>query len=58
MTGRIKAHMFLGAITRLAVECGLGLLLADVPSEQALAIPLDAPVSLQIEPGGVRLMAP
>lgn len=56
--GYIKAHMFLGAITRVAVECDFGLLLADVPSEQALALPLDAPVTLQIEPGGVRLMTP
>ncbi len=56
--GRIRAHMFLGAITRVAVECDLGLLLADIPSEQALALPLDAPVGLRIEPGGVRLMTP
>ena len=55
--GPIKAHMFRGAITRVAVECDLGLLLADVPSEQALALPLDAPVTIRIEPGGVQLMA-
>jgi putative spermidine/putrescine transport system ATP-binding protein len=56
--GHIKTHMFLGAVTRVAIETDLGLLLADVPSEEALALPLDAPVTLQIEPSGVRLMAP
>jgi hypothetical protein len=45
-------------ITRVAVKRDLGLLLADVPREQALAPPLDVPVSLQLEPSGVRLMAP
>jgi hypothetical protein len=50
--------MFLGAVTRVAVEADLGLLLADVPSEQALALPLDAPVTLKIGMGGIRLMRP
>jgi putative spermidine/putrescine transport system ATP-binding protein len=57
-TGRIKTHMFLGAVTRVAIDTDLGLLLADIPSEEALALPLDAPVTFQIEKSGVRLMAP
>jgi putative spermidine/putrescine transport system ATP-binding protein len=56
--GHIRTHMFLGAVTRVAVEADLGLLLADVPSEQALALPLDAPVTLEIGMGGIRLMRP
>jgi hypothetical protein len=50
--------MFLGAVTRVAIDTDLGLLLADIPSEEALALPLDAPVTFQIEKSGVRLMAP
>lgn len=57
-TGHIKTHTFLGAITRVEIETSLGPLLADVPSEQALMLALDAPVSFQIEPNGVRVMAP
>jgi putative spermidine/putrescine transport system ATP-binding protein len=56
--GHIRTHMFLGAVTRVAVEAGLGMLLADVPREQALALPLDAPVTLEIGMGGIRLMPP
>jgi putative spermidine/putrescine transport system ATP-binding protein len=56
--GHIRTHMFLGAVTRVAVEADLGLLLADVPSEQALALPLDAPVTLKIGMSGIRLMRP
>ena len=56
--GHIRTHMFLGAVTRVAVETDLGMLLADVPSEQALALPLDAPVTLEIGMGGIRLMRP
>jgi hypothetical protein len=32
--------------------------MADVPSEQALMLRLDAPVCVRIDPGGVRLMPP
>ena len=56
--GHIRTHMFLGAVTRVAIEADLGLLLADVPSEHALALPLDAPVTLEIGMGGIRLMRP
>jgi putative spermidine/putrescine transport system ATP-binding protein len=58
LVGHIRTHMFLGAVTRVAIEAELGLLLADVPSEQALALPLDAPVTLQIGTAGIRLMRP
>ena len=58
LVGHIRTHMFLGAVTRVAIEADLGLLLADVPSEHALALPLDAPVTLEIGMGGIRLMRP
>ena len=56
--GRIKTHMFLGAVTRVAIDTDLGLLLADIPSEEALALPLEAPITFQVEKSGVRLMPP
>jgi putative spermidine/putrescine transport system ATP-binding protein len=58
LAGQIRTHTFLGALTRVAVETELGLLMADVPSEQALMLRLDAPVCVRIDPGGVRLMPP
>jgi putative spermidine/putrescine transport system ATP-binding protein len=58
LTGQIMTHMFLGAVTRVAVNTSLGPVMADVPSEQALLLAPDSPVRLQIEPGGTRLMAP
>jgi putative spermidine/putrescine transport system ATP-binding protein len=58
LTSQITTHMFLGAVTRVAIDTSLGPLMADVPSEQALMLALDSPVGVQIEPGGTRLMAP
>ncbi len=55
-TGCITMHTFLGAITRVAVETSLGLLVADLPSEHALMLATDTPVSVQIQPSGIRLM--
>jgi putative spermidine/putrescine transport system ATP-binding protein len=58
LTGQIMTHMFLGAVTRVAIDTSLGPLMADVPSEQALLLALNSPVCVKVEPGGTRLMAP
>jgi putative spermidine/putrescine transport system ATP-binding protein len=52
----VRRHTFLGATTRLELESPLGVLLADVPSTQAVTLPVGAEVSLRLDVSAVRLL--
>jgi len=57
LVGRIQAHTFLGAVTRVTLDTAVGPLLADVSSDSALALSLGTPVRLHVDPLGVRLLS-
>jgi putative spermidine/putrescine transport system ATP-binding protein len=57
LSGRVKTHTFLGPVTRVAFETDVGVILADMPSGQALTLDVGAPVVLQIDASGVQLMS-
>ena len=52
----VRRHTFLGANTRLELESPLGVLLADVPSTEAAAVPLGSEVLLRLDASAVRLL--
>ncbi|HJQ52078.1 MAG TPA: ABC transporter ATP-binding protein [Gaiellaceae bacterium] len=52
----IRRHTFLGATTRLELESPLGVLLADVPSAEAVSLPLGSEVLLRLDASAVRLL--
>jgi putative spermidine/putrescine transport system ATP-binding protein len=56
--GQVQSHTFLGALTRVSVASDVGVLLADVPGEQALALAIGTPVRIRVDAGGVRLLSP
>ena len=56
VTASVRRHTFLGATTRLELESPLGVLLADVPSTQAVTLPVGAEVLLRLDASAVRLL--
>jgi len=52
----VRRHTFLGATTRLELDSALGVLLADVPSTQAVTLPLGTEVMLHLDVSAVRLL--
>jgi putative spermidine/putrescine transport system ATP-binding protein len=52
----VQRHTFLGANTRLELGSPLGVLLADVPSTQAVTLPLGTEVLIRLDPAAVRLL--
>ncbi len=55
--GRIVAHTFLGAVTRVTVSVAFGAVTADLPSSRALGLSPGTRVSVRIDPSGVRLLS-
>lgn len=56
LAAAVRRHTFLGAMTRLELESPVGILLADVPSTQAVTLPLGAEVLLRLDVNAVRLL--
>jgi putative spermidine/putrescine transport system ATP-binding protein len=56
LAASIRRHTFLGANTRLELDSPLGVLLADVPSTQAVTLPLGTEVLLRLDAAAVRLL--
>jgi putative spermidine/putrescine transport system ATP-binding protein len=56
LAAAVRRHTFLGATTRLALESPLGVLLADVPSTQAVTMPLGTEVFVRLDATAVRLL--
>lgn len=56
LSAAVRRHTFLGAITRLELDSPLGVLLADVPSTQAVTLPLGTEVLLRLDAAAVRLL--
>jgi putative spermidine/putrescine transport system ATP-binding protein len=56
--GTVKERTFLGAITRLTVQIGDDVLLADVPGEATSAVrfAIEDGIRVSFEPGGTRLI--
>jgi putative spermidine/putrescine transport system ATP-binding protein len=57
LSGRIQSRSFLGAVTRLRVATPAGDLLADVASTRVLGLAEGTPVTLDIDPAAIRVMA-
>ena len=57
LSGRVRTHTFLGPVTRVAFDTDVGVILADMPSGQALMLEMDATVVLRVDPDGVQLMS-
>jgi TOBE domain len=56
LAATVHRHTFLGANTRLGLESALGTLVADVPSTQAVLIPLGSEVHLAFDSAAIRLL--
>jgi putative spermidine/putrescine transport system ATP-binding protein len=56
LAAAVRRHTFLGATTRLELESPLGVLLADVPSTQAVTMPLGTEVFVRLDATAVRLL--
>jgi ABC-type Fe3+/spermidine/putrescine transport system ATPase subunit len=56
LAAAVRRHTFLGATTRLELDSPLGVLLADVPSTQAVTLPLGTEVLLRLDAAAVRLL--
>jgi putative spermidine/putrescine transport system ATP-binding protein len=56
LTGSVKAHTFLGPVTRVAVVTPVGDLMVDVPSVEALSVSIGARVFLSWDPASPRLI--
>jgi putative spermidine/putrescine transport system ATP-binding protein len=56
VTAAVRRQTFLGANTRLELDSALGVLLADVPSTQAITLPLGTEVLLHLDADAVRLL--
>jgi putative spermidine/putrescine transport system ATP-binding protein len=56
LAAAVRRHTFLGATTRLELDSPLGVLLADVPSTQAVSLPLGCEVLLRLDAAAVRLL--
>jgi putative spermidine/putrescine transport system ATP-binding protein len=56
LSAAVRRHTFLGATTRLELDSPLGVLLADVPSTQAVTLPLGTEVMLRLDVAAVRLL--
>jgi putative spermidine/putrescine transport system ATP-binding protein len=52
----VRRHTFLGSTTRLELDSPLGILLADVPSTQAVTLPVGSEVLLRLDISAVRLL--
>jgi hypothetical protein len=52
----VSRHTFLGANTRLGLDSSLGTLVADVPSTQAVTLPLGSEVRLAFDSKAIRLL--
>ncbi|MBV9278712.1 MAG: ABC transporter ATP-binding protein, partial [Chloroflexi bacterium] len=55
--GRVAAHTFLGAVTRLSVDTAVGPLFADIPSARALSLGVGTAVTLRWDPTAPGLIA-
>jgi putative spermidine/putrescine transport system ATP-binding protein len=55
--GKVRSLTFLGPVTRVGVDCGLGQLVADVASDVALRLGVGDPVAVVVEPGRLRTLA-
>jgi putative spermidine/putrescine transport system ATP-binding protein len=56
LAAAVRRHTFLGATTRLELDSPLGVLLADVPSTQAVMLPLGTEVLVRLDATAVRLL--
>ena len=56
-SGKVRSLTFLGPVTRVGVDCGLGQLVADVASDAALHLGVGDPVGVVVEPGRLRTLA-
>lgn len=56
LAATVRRHTFLGAMTRLELDSPLGVLLADVPSTEAVTLPLGNEVLLRLDAAAVRLL--
>lgn len=55
--GKVRSLTFLGPVTRVGLDCGLGQLVADVSSDIALHLAIGDPVAVVVEPGRLRTLA-
>lgn len=55
--GKVRSLTFLGPVTRVGVDCGLGQLVADVSSDVALHLVVGEPVAVTVEPGRLRTLS-
>jgi putative spermidine/putrescine transport system ATP-binding protein len=56
VSAAVRRHTFLGATTRLELDSPLGVLLADVPSPQAVTLPLGTEVLVRLDATTVKLL--
>jgi putative spermidine/putrescine transport system ATP-binding protein len=57
LAGIVRAHTFLGAVTRVVLESPVGSLMADVPSVDALRMGVGEKVGVQWDPASPRLIS-
>ena len=55
--GKVRSLTFLGPVTRVGLDCGLGQLVADVSSDVALHLGIGDRVAVVVEPGRLRTLA-
>jgi putative spermidine/putrescine transport system ATP-binding protein len=56
LSGRVIAHTFLGAITRLTIETPVGPIFADIPTARALTLGMGTAITLGWDPAALRLI--
>jgi putative spermidine/putrescine transport system ATP-binding protein len=56
LAGSVRTHTFLGPVTRLGVETGLGTIMVDVPSTRALGLASDSRVALRWDPATPQVL--
>jgi putative spermidine/putrescine transport system ATP-binding protein len=56
LAGKVTAHTFLGAITRLSIETPVGPIFADIPTARALTLGIGTAITLGWDPAALRLI--
>jgi putative spermidine/putrescine transport system ATP-binding protein len=56
LAGRVTAHTFLGAVTRLSIQTPVASIFADIPTTRALALGIGTAVTLGWDPAAPRLI--
>jgi ABC-type Fe3+/spermidine/putrescine transport system ATPase subunit len=57
LEGKVRAHTFLGPVTRLNVDSSIGDVVVDIASSQALSLAQDTRVALTWDPSTPRIIS-